>query len=902
MAGPAIAEALYKYMPEEDDELAIEPGDAVYVLEYLDDGWCRGYLQSNPSEVGYFPANYVHAKKQPSVNSHLPPYKAPNRVARRGKAVYDYVPQEMDELELQAGDVVVILDTLDDGWCHGYLASDPTQKGMFPSNYVDIQADHWTTVANHDDSDDDPHWRRRISSTPPPISSRSRNPSRETSAGSAAVETPLGTLAPSDSAEALVVNHVPPELRQTNSMLAHKYTPPPQESIEDQYDDTTQLRATEESTPVLLDDETQYVASSQLYTDAEELINSRKHQTRDCGEGKVDESASSVQDMMANSSGINVKLSLRSVVQLKRELRRARENADRALAARLAAESQMQAELDARRRAEREAANRLQKQRENEASTVEIERAIQKQIQLQMGTQLPEEAPLDELEVPLTSSYVQVEPRAHAVRIQRWYRHQYSTRQRRQHVQQNAAATRIQKCRRKYVTKSKLQTAVASRRVERKPPPSLSHDVAATRIQKRGRIYIARRQRRRLVASKQPKQAPVPRIVTIANYAKAPVPKKQAAATSIQRTWRATRPSHSQHLPSKAKLTTQKPLRQQRAAPPPRPPRAYTPREEAKQLTSHPSVAILPVYATDVAQISQLAGLIANSVNIELTKRMQAHDAQLSQLTTSVLQLQHAIQTHNQTLERVYEREERRGKERLKEPSPSMSLARSYESLPPAIQPSLPAFRGRPSQTTEQTSLQRKQGPSGTQRPSRNDPPALNIAPTSVHDPPKYPDKQTNPMGAGTLSRPTDFETLKASTAKEIAAIVATFGAGYEDYSQAIEENNMDGRCISELREDNVKSVIDSLGIKDEAHIETISHFLTAFKQQQEASQATASVPPSMAARTPHRRTSIGHSLEKQESTRQAQADVHVALQAIESPRPPTEEQPTQDPPPSTTS
>ncbi|CAK4527722.1 unnamed protein product [Aphanomyces euteiches] len=696
MAGLAIAEALYKYTPEEEDELAIEPGDAVYVLEYLDDGWCRGYLQSNPSEVGYFPANYVHAKKQPTVNSHLPPHKAPNRVARRGKAVYDYVPQEMDELELQAGDVVVILDTLGDGWCHGYLANDPTHKGMFPSNYVDIQADHWTTVANHNDSDDDPHWRRRISSTPPPISSRSRNHSRETSAGSAAaVETPLGSLTPSDSAEALVVNHVPPELRQTNSMLAHKYTPPPQESIEDQYDDTTQLRATKESTSVLLDDETQYVSSSQLYTDAEELINSRKHQTRDGGEGKVDESASSVQDTMANSSGMNGKLSLRSVVQLKRELRRARENADRALAARLAAEAQMQAELDARRRAEREAANRLQNQRENEASTIEIERAIQQQIQLQIGTQLPKEALLDELEVPLTSSYVHVEPRAHAVRIQRWYRHHHSTRQRRRQVEQNAAATRIQKCRRKYVTKSRLQTAVASRRVERKPPPSLSHDVAATRIQKRGRIYIARRQRRRLVALKQPKQTRVPRIVTIAKYAKAPVPKKQAAAASIQRTWRATRPMHSQQLPSKAKSTMQIPRRQQRAAaPPPRPPRASTPRGEVKERTSHPSVAILPVYATDVAQISQLAGLIANSVSIELTKRMQAHDAQLSQLTTSVLQLQHAIQTHNQTLERVYEREERRGKERLKERSPSKSsLARSYESLPPpAIQPSLPAL------------------------------------------------------------------------------------------------------------------------------------------------------------------------------------------------------------------
>ncbi|CAK4684647.1 unnamed protein product [Aphanomyces euteiches] len=172
----------------------------------------------------------------------------------------------------------------------------------------------------------------------------------------------------------------------------------------------------------------------------------------------------------------------------------------------------------------------------------------------------------------------------------------------------------------------------------------------------------------------------------------------------------------------------------------------------------------------------------------------------------------------------------------------------------------------------------------------------------SCCDSPKYnPKKQTTLMGAGTLSRPTDFETLKASTAREIAAIVATFGAGYEVYSQAIEKSTMDGRCLCELKEDNIKSAIESLGIKDEGHIETISRFLTVFKQQQEASQATASVLPSKAARTPHRRTSIGHSIEKQKSTRQALADVHAALQAIESPPPRTEEQPTLDPPPSTT-
>ncbi|RHY13002.1 hypothetical protein DYB25_003940 [Aphanomyces astaci] len=100
------------------------------------------------------------------------------------------------------------------------------------------------------------------------------------------------------------------------------------------------------------------------------------------------------------------------------------------------------------------------------------------------------------------------------------------------------------------------------------------------------------------------------------------------------------------HLPPKNTKAT--------VPPPMRPPRLNSP---ASAL--HPSSSLLPIFTTDVAQISQLATLIANSVNVELSKRMRAHDLQLDRLVTSVTHLQKAIDKHNGSLERVFSNQDR---------------------------------------------------------------------------------------------------------------------------------------------------------------------------------------------------------------------------------------------------
>lgn len=50
--------AVYKYRPQNSDELELQEGDTVYVLEKCDDGWFVGTSQRT-GFFGTFPGNYV---------------------------------------------------------------------------------------------------------------------------------------------------------------------------------------------------------------------------------------------------------------------------------------------------------------------------------------------------------------------------------------------------------------------------------------------------------------------------------------------------------------------------------------------------------------------------------------------------------------------------------------------------------------------------------------------------------------------------------------------------------------------------------------------------------------------------------------------------------------------------
>lgn len=52
------------------------------------------------------------------------------------RVLYNYKPQNDDELELKEGDVVYVMEKCDDGWYVGSLHRNG-QFGTFPGNYVE---------------------------------------------------------------------------------------------------------------------------------------------------------------------------------------------------------------------------------------------------------------------------------------------------------------------------------------------------------------------------------------------------------------------------------------------------------------------------------------------------------------------------------------------------------------------------------------------------------------------------------------------------------------------------------------------------------------------------------------------------------------------------------------------
>ncbi|KAI8489865.1 hypothetical protein Bbelb_324950 [Branchiostoma belcheri] len=55
------------------------------------------------------------------------------KIRRYARVLHPYHPQEGNELYLEAGDVIEVLEGEDGGWCLGYLSG---RIGLFPSNYV----------------------------------------------------------------------------------------------------------------------------------------------------------------------------------------------------------------------------------------------------------------------------------------------------------------------------------------------------------------------------------------------------------------------------------------------------------------------------------------------------------------------------------------------------------------------------------------------------------------------------------------------------------------------------------------------------------------------------------------------------------------------------------------------
>ncbi|MEJ1285169.1 CD2-associated protein [Cricetulus griseus] len=155
----------YDYDAVHDDELTIRVGEVIRNVRKLqEEGWLEGELNGRR---GMFPDNFVKEIKRDtepkddnlpikrerhgnvaSLVQRISTYGLPaggiqphpqakaikkKTKKRQCKVLFDYIPQNEDELELTVGDIIDINEEVEEGWWSGTLNN---KLGLFPSNFV----------------------------------------------------------------------------------------------------------------------------------------------------------------------------------------------------------------------------------------------------------------------------------------------------------------------------------------------------------------------------------------------------------------------------------------------------------------------------------------------------------------------------------------------------------------------------------------------------------------------------------------------------------------------------------------------------------------------------------------------------------------------------------------------
>uniref|UniRef100_A0A8B9LNR0 Sorbin and SH3 domain-containing protein 1-like n=1 Tax=Astyanax mexicanus TaxID=7994 RepID=A0A8B9LNR0_ASTMX len=187
------AMARFNFAGDTAVEMSFKKGERITLIRRVDENWYEGKI-SGTNRQGIFPVTYVEVHKRPRVKngvdfpdpplSHSPhrstnasPQPMKNEADYHGRssrspvmlfdiqdsnmnansftqpqsqssspepgrlscgifqALYSYVPQNDDELELQEGDLVNVMEKCDDGWFVG-TSKRTKQFGTFPGNYV----------------------------------------------------------------------------------------------------------------------------------------------------------------------------------------------------------------------------------------------------------------------------------------------------------------------------------------------------------------------------------------------------------------------------------------------------------------------------------------------------------------------------------------------------------------------------------------------------------------------------------------------------------------------------------------------------------------------------------------------------------------------------------------------
>jgi len=132
-----IGTAKFKYVPMRDDEIELNPGDQVSILEIEHDGWCCGEVNG---KSGWFPYNYiqkVECGESAGTESELPENIGDKPIICKVRTLYPFTPQSSEELSFGKDTILEVIDMPKDDpdWYQARKSSG--EIGLIPRNYVE---------------------------------------------------------------------------------------------------------------------------------------------------------------------------------------------------------------------------------------------------------------------------------------------------------------------------------------------------------------------------------------------------------------------------------------------------------------------------------------------------------------------------------------------------------------------------------------------------------------------------------------------------------------------------------------------------------------------------------------------------------------------------------------------
>ncbi|KAK3577079.1 hypothetical protein CHS0354_037106 [Potamilus streckersoni] len=143
--------ASYEYTASQPDELSFQVGDIILLTKQIDSNWMLG---KNGNQEGLFPSNFIEIRVPFGQQQKVPvesdsdseeeyfdaTAEKPDLIGQgpRCRARFDYEGGEDEDLIFEEGDVIKLLEKIDEEWFKGEVHG---KVGMFPASFVEIIKD-----------------------------------------------------------------------------------------------------------------------------------------------------------------------------------------------------------------------------------------------------------------------------------------------------------------------------------------------------------------------------------------------------------------------------------------------------------------------------------------------------------------------------------------------------------------------------------------------------------------------------------------------------------------------------------------------------------------------------------------------------------------------------------------